>query len=210
LAAVPLQKAWYKNLSRYPMDLLSDLPLHVIILLQDDAFRYKHGELYNADSIKFVDSLKYFTNARRIVYGGGGIMPDIFVPLDTSQNSRYHSDLIRKSVLYEFALSYTDRNRKKLVADYPDVNTFKNKFRASNELIEEAVAYGEKKGVPRDSTGLKTSYELMRIQLAALIARDLWDTNAYWQVINQINHFYIKAMEFLRDDTFDKLKIANN
>ncbi len=182
----------------------------------DDAYdlditnRYKHGELYSADSIKFADSLKFFTNARRVVYGGGGIMPDIFVPLDTSMNSRYHSDLIRKSVLYEFALSYTDRNRKKLLSDYSDITAFKNKFRTSNELIEEAIAYGEKKGVPRDSVGLKTSYELMRIQLAALIARDLWDTNAYWQMINQINHFYIKAMECLKDDTFDRMKIANN
>jgi carboxyl-terminal processing protease len=180
----------------------------------DDAYdldlsnRFRHGELYSADSIKFADSLKYFTNGRRVVYGGGGIMPDIFVPLDTSMNSRYHSDLIRKSVLYEFALGYTDKNRKKLLSDYPDITAFREKFRTSEALIEEVVAFGEKKGVPRDSAGLKTSYELMRIQIAALLARDLWDTNAYWQVINQINPFYNKALECIKDDTFDKMKIA--
>jgi|SRR5688572_990491 len=174
----------------------------------DISNRYKHGELYSADSIKFVDSLKYYTQAKRVVYGGGGIMPDIFVPLDTSMNSKYHSDLIRKSVLYEFALSYTDNNRKTLLSDYPDITVFRNKFVVDDKLMNDVIAYGEKKGVPKDSAGYQTSYSLMKVQLKSLIARDLWNTDAYWQVINDINPFYTKAVESMKNDTFDKMKIA--
>jgi len=170
--------------------------------------RLNKGELYSADSIKFIDSLKYQTNANRVVYGGGGIMPDIFVPLDTSYNSKYLIDLQRKSVLFEFALSYTDKNRKTLNNDYPDISVFSNKFIVTEKLMDELIAFGEKKGVVKDSAGYETSKELMRVQLKALIARDLWNSNAYWQVINQINPFYKKALESLKDDTFDKLKIA--
>lgn len=188
-----IQKSYEEGDEEYEMDLSN---------------RFKHGELYNADSIKFDDSLKYYTQAKRIVYGGGGIMPDIFVPLDTSMNSKYHSDLVRKSVMYEFALSYTDKNRKQLVAKYPDIMTFRNNFSVDDKLIEDVVAYGEKKGVVKDSVGLATSYKLLQVQIKALIARDLWNTDAYWQVINDINPFFSKAMESMKNDTFDRLKIA--
>lgn len=188
-----IQKPYEKGDEEYELDLSN---------------RFKHGELYHADSIKFDDSLKYLTQAKRVVYGGGGIMPDVFVPLDTSMNSRYHTDLIRKSVLYDFALNYTDNNRSSLLKQYPDITAFRNKFVMTEKLMEDLIAYGEKKGVPKDSAGLATSYELIKIQARALIARDLWNTDAYWQVINDINPFYTKALEALKNDTFDKYKIA--
>jgi len=172
--------------------------------------RYKSGELYTADSIKIADTLKFFTNARRTVYGGGGIMPDVFVPLDTMQNSKYHTDLIRKSVLYDFALSYTDNNRKKLLELYPDIRTYRSKFIVDQKMMDNLVAYGAKKEVPKDSAGYETSKELLRHQLKALIARDLWNIDAYWQVINEINPFFLKALESLRNDTFERMKIAGN
>lgn len=188
-----IQKSYVEGDEEYEMDINN---------------RFKHGELYSADSIKFDDSLKFYTDAKRVVYGGGGIMPDIFVPLDTSMNSKYHNDLIRKSVLYEFALSYTDNNRKNLGTTYPDILTYRSKFVVNDKMINDMVAYGEKKGVPKDSTGLATSRKLIEVQLKALVARDLWNTDSYWQVINDINPFYSKALESLKNDTFDKMKIA--
>jgi carboxyl-terminal processing protease len=123
-------------------------------------------------------------------------------------NSKYQSDLIRKSVLYDFALSYTDNNRKKLLENYPNIVAFRKNFKVTDELFEELIAYGEKKGVARDSAGLATSGKLLRVQLSALFARDLWNTDAYWQVINEVNPFYTKALEALKDNTFEKMKIA--
>ncbi len=190
-----IQKSYEEGDEEYEMDISN---------------RFKHGELYNVDSIKFADSLKYYTQAKRVVYGGGGIMPDIFVPLDTTLNSKYHNDLLRKSVLYEYALNYTDNNRKTLLANYPDIATFKSKFTIDDKMINEMVAYGVKKEVPKDSAGLAVSRNLIKVQLKALVARDLWNTDAYWQVINTVNPFYLKAIDCLKDDTFSKMKIANN
>ncbi len=97
-----------------------------------------------------------------------------------------------------------------LLASYPDITTFKNKFQTDDKLMNDMIAYGEKKEVVRDSAGLATSGKLMQVQLKALIARDLWNTDAYWQVINEINPFYNKALESLKNDTFDRMKIAEN
>lgn len=175
---------------------------------EDIVQRFDHGELYSADSIKFADSLKYETNNKRIVYGGGGIMPDVFVPLDTSYNSKYISELQRTSALFEFALSYTDKNRKSLNSKYPDVNSFIKNFTINDNLMEQLMDFAEKKEVKRDSAGYKTSEPLLRVQVKALLARDLFNMSAYHQVVNEMNPFYTKALESLKDDTFDKLKIA--
>jgi carboxyl-terminal processing protease len=189
-----IQKSYEKGDEDYELDLSN---------------RFKHGELYSADSIKFNDSLRYETQqSKRTVYGGGGIMPDIFVPLDTTKNSKYHSDLIRKTVLFDFALTYTDNNRKELLKKYPDISKFRSEFKLTDAMFEDLIAFGEKKGVPRDSAGLAVSSDLIKVQLTALFARDLWNTDAYWQVINEINPFYIKAMESLKNDTFERMKIA--
>lgn len=135
-------------------------------------------------------------------------MPDIFVPLDTMQNSKYLSDLNRKSVLFEFALTYTDKNRKMLNNKYPNITVFKENFVVDEKLLDELIAAGIKKGVELDSTGYETSRERIRLLLKANIARDLWNIGAFWQVYNEANPFFIKALESLRDDTFEKMKIA--
>lgn len=176
----------------------------------DLSMRYQHGELYSADSIKFIDSLKFQTNSGRVVYGGGGIMPDVFVPLDTSMSSKYYDELRRNGVLNDFALSYTDNNRSELMKKYPDVTVFHQQFQITPELTEKFIAYAEKKSVARDDAGFKTSETLLKTQLKALIARDLWNTNAYYVIINDINPFYTKALQSLDDNTFEKMKIAGN
>ncbi len=170
--------------------------------------RYNHGELYHQDSIKFDENLKYYTDAKRTVYGGGGIMPDIFVPLDTSYNSKYLSDLGRKSVLFDYALDYTDKNRSTLKAKYQDMQTFKKDFSVSDDLLKGMKEWGEKSDVKFNEEDYKVSETMILTQLKALIARDLWDINAYFYIVNDINPFYTKALQSLNDDTFSKMKIA--
>jgi len=172
--------------------------------------RFEHGELYQSDSIAFNDSMKYETNAGRTVYGGGGIMPDLFVPLDTSLTSKYYDEIRRNGILNDFTLMYVDENRTSLKAQYKDVYEFKKGFQITDEFVNKFMAYAEKKSIKKDEVGYKTSEKLIRTQLKALIARDLWNTNAYYYIINDINVFYEKALESLENNTFEKMKIAWN
>lgn len=172
--------------------------------------RFEHGELYHADSIAFNDSLKYETNGGRVVYGGGGIMPDIFVGLDTSLSSRYYDEIRRSGTMNDFTLTYVDENRATLKMQYKDVYAFKKGFVMTDDFVNKFAEYAEKKGTKKNEEGLKTSDRLIRTQLKALIARDLWNTSAYYYIINDINVFLEKALESLDNDSFEKMKIAGN
>ncbi len=169
--------------------------------------RFKHGELTNADSIKFPDSLKYSTPNKKIVYGGGGIMPDIFIPIDTTKSSTYYTNLIRKGILNQFTLSYLDKNRKDLYAKYPTLEAYKANFKVTDELMNQLIAAAEKEKIKKDEKGLAVSGEIIKLQMKALLARDLWKNDSYYEVINEINDAYKKALEVLTDDTFTKYKI---
>ncbi len=171
--------------------------------------RYKHGEFSNADSIHIGDTLKYYTNLKRVVYGGGGIVPDVFVPIDTTMNSPYYRDLLRKGVLNEFTLTYTDNNRKALLTEYPTIDAFKNNFKIDTKMTDEFFAFADKHEVHLDSTGYTTSGVLIRTEIKALIARDLWDSDAFFEVISDLNHPLTKAIEAIQNNTFEKLKIAS-
>ena len=159
--------------------------------------RYKHGELYSADSIHFADSLKFYTLRRhRIVYGGGGIMPDVFVPLDTTLITSYHRKLAAKGIVISANLRYVDNNRKQLKRRYPDFQSFFNGFEVPRALIDEIVAEGKKQKVePKDEAEMKQTLPYLRTQLKALIARDLWDMSEYFQIINIQNPILQKALE---------------
>ena len=159
--------------------------------------RYKHGELYSADSIHFADSLKFYTLRRhRIVYGGGGIMPDVFVPLDTTLITSYHRKLAAKGIVISANLRYVDNNRKQLKRRYPDFQSFLNGFEVPRALIDEIVAEGKRQKVePKDEAEMKQTLPYLRTQLKALIARDLWDMSEYFQIINIQNPILQKALE---------------
>lgn len=109
--------------------------------------RSKHGEFLTADSIKFPDSLKYTTPRGRTVYGGGGIMPDIFIPLDTSKYSTFYNELARKGVFGSFTMNYMESHRNEMKAKYPDFESYKNNFEISDELYAEFINYAKKEGV---------------------------------------------------------------
>lgn len=171
--------------------------------------RFERGEFFSKDSIDLPDSLIYFTPNDREVYGGGGIVPDVFVPIDTSMNSTYFSNLRRKGVFNSYTLQYLDENREEIQNKYPDITSFKKEFKVSDELLKEFINYAEGKKVEKDETGLQTSKPLIVNFLKALIARGIWKTDAYFQVVNQLNPIYQKAIEVLNDDTFDKMKVES-
>lgn len=161
--------------------------------------RFKNGELYSADSIHLNDSLKYQTLRRkRAVYGGGGIMPDYFVPLDTTQFSRYNRELAAKRIIVNANIQYMDKHRKELKKKYPTFAEFNKKYQVPQTLIDEIVAEGEKQKVKaKDQNELKTSLASIKIQLKALVARDLWDMSEYFHIMNQNNHVVQKALVLL-------------
>lgn len=147
--------------------------------------RLKRGELTNADSIHFADSLKFTTLKRgRTVYGGGGIMPDVFVPLDTTQNTKYYRQLAAQSVITSNVLKYVVANRQKLLSAYPTIKEYKAAFTVPDELTERILEEGMKKNAkPADDAEREKTVGLLRKQVRALIARDLWDMNEYYAVV---------------------------
>lgn len=161
--------------------------------------RMQKGELFNADSINFPDSLKYFTlNKGKIVYGGGGIMPDFFIPFDTTFYSSYYGQLVRRDILNQFVHSYIDANRNQLNKNYPSFDRFNKNFKVDDKLVSELVAFAEKKNMPPDEKGIETSRKEILKQVKALIARNLFTTSEYFQVVNQDNESVNKALDVIK------------
>ena len=169
---------------------------------EDIEKRFKHGELYSADSIHFEDSLKCYTlRKHRTVYGGGGIMPDYFVPLDTTQYTKFHRQLAAKSVIINANLRYVDNHRKQLRKQYPTFESFKNGFVVPQKLVDDIVAEAEKEKVkPKDDEELQLTTPRLKLQLKALIARDLWDMSEYFAIINEGSDIVNKALEIIEKE----------
>lgn len=158
--------------------------------------RFEHGELYSADSIHFADSLKYKTlRKQRLVYGGGGIMPDYFVPLDTTLYTPFYRQLAARSYIINANLKYVDAHRKALKQQYPDFVTFLARYEVPQSLLDDIRKTAEKDKVkPKDEAEWKKSLPQLRLQLKALVARDLWDMSQYFQVVNEANPIVQKAI----------------
>lgn len=229
--------------------------------------RYTSGELLSADKIKFPDSLKYQTNNKRTVYGGGGITPDIFIPIDTSKINDYFIEIRRKNVLNDFSMDFIDKNREDLLKKYPDFKKFQSDFVMDKSFMSDFEKAAEKAGVKKNSINqekinlmlnqylqkvksdttlvskynnytdlalyISTDFEnfkkeisnyaktedasnvkasvnsdkFMIYQLKAMIARNLYDVNSFYQVIKDVDDAYLKAVEIIQNDKlFDKLK----
>ena len=163
--------------------------------------RYNHGELQSADSIHFADSLKHTTlRLHRTVYGGGGIMPDVFVPLDTTQYTDYHRRLVAKGIIPQFALRYVDKNRADLKAQYPDEQKFIKEFTVTDEMLNNLVDAGKAEKVDFDKSQFAKSKEMLRTFVKAAIANDLFSTGAYFQIVNEQNDIYKEALSIINDD----------
>ena len=163
--------------------------------------RLKHGELTNQDSIHFADSLRFETlREHRAVYGGGGIMPDYFVPLDTTRYTAFHRQLAAKSIIIQQNLRYVDNNRKQLKKKYPDFSQFKQQFEVPQSLIDAIIAEAAKQNIkPKDDDEQQRTLPQLRLQLKALIARDLWDMSEYYSVINEESDIVRRALEVIAE-----------
>ena len=174
----------YESIEQYNADLIE---------------RYNRGEMMSADSIHFPDSLKCSTLKKgRIVYGGGGIMPDYFVPVDTALFTKYHSQLSNKGVLLKVHFQWIDAYREEWMKEYGDYAVFCKKFELDDAMMQQLIAEGEKEGVKFDEEQYQRSESLIKLQLKALIARDLWDMNEYYHTINVVNESVNKAVELLK------------
>ena len=162
--------------------------------------RYNSGELMHADSIHFADSLKCYTlKDKRTVYGGGGIMPDYFIPLDTTVYTKYYRSLSRKNIILNAYMTYFDNNRRQLTSTYKDFDKFKSNFEVPAELIDTIIAEGKKMEVtPKDDTELSQTVRTIKKTLKGLAARDIWDMSEYFAIINDDSDTVNKAIELLQ------------
>ena len=163
--------------------------------------RLKHGELTNPDSIHFDSSQKFYTlRNHRVVYGGGGIMPDYFVPLDTTKYTKYHRLLAAKNIIMNAYLKYVDANRTTLKDLYKSFDTFNKNYVVPQSLLDTIIAEGKKEKVePKDKAELTATIPYIKVQLKALVARDLWDMNEYYRVWNEQSDIVNKAVKLASD-----------
>ncbi len=158
--------------------------------------RVKHGELNTSDSIHFPDSLKFTTPGGHIVYGGGGIMPDVFVPLDTAGGSEFYSQINSKGLISEFAYDYVDEHRSDL-NKYKSFDAFNSTFTINPEILKEFLKYVNKNEVKTDEKGLQISGAIIRTQLKALIARQVWKNEGFYPVIHTMDLTLKKAIDLV-------------
>lgn len=187
--------------------------------------RLNSGELMSADSIHFPDSLKYFTKGGRVVYGGGGIMPDVYVPLDTTLYTHFHRELNAKSCIIQTTLKYLDQHRKQLIKDYdvasyrkqlslkeagkkydvqmilhhPGYERFKSSFQVPEEMINTLLQKAKEEKIEYTDEALKSSLSYIKVQLKALLARDIWDMSEYYQIMNPTSEIYMAGLKTLNN-----------
>ncbi len=173
--------------------------------------RYSDGEMMTADSVHFPDSLKFKTLInKRTVYGGGGIMPDVFVAADTSNNTDYYRSLIRKGIFNLFILEYADKNRSKISSEYKTFDDYMNRFELSPVDIQAFIRKGEEGGVKYNDTQFKRSESEMLMYLKALVASNIWQTNEYFRIINEKDKVIERALKIINDkDAYNKI-LGNN
>ena len=173
---------------------------------QDLIDRYNHGEMVSADSIHFPDSLKCQTKKLgRTVYGGGGIMPDYFVPVDTTLYTDYHRNLVAKGVVIKTTMNFIENNRKALLDKYKTFEKFNEKFEIDDQILNFLREAADKEKIEFNEEQYNKALPLIKAQLKALIARDLWDMNEYFQVMNATNKSVERALEILNDKEYEKI-----
>jgi len=198
--------------------------------------RRDNGELFSLDSVHVNEQDKFLTDNKRVVYAGGGILPDLFVPLDTTENSEFLRELLSNGLFYQYINEYVDANREELKVKYPSFEVFDKSFDADQTFVDEFFKFAEeeltrknddakpeavevkadgekveeKDFATRKEEGLKTSEKIITTRLKALLARTLWQTEAFYRVFNAEDHAVSKAIEAIEDKTFRKLKLSYN
>ncbi len=169
---------------------------------RDIVKRYKHGEFFTADSVKFNDSLKFKTANGRTVYGGGGIMPDYFVPLDTVLNSRYLNELYNTNSLPEYIFNYVGDHRSEL--EKAGYEKFYENFIVTDVMLNDLVAIGKQNKVQPDYKDLAKNKKVFQVHVKAQIARKLWSNNGFYPIFNETNEILQQAIKM-----FDRIPEIN-
>ena len=179
---------------------------------EDDLMRrYNSGEMTSADSIHFPDSLKTYTlRLQRPVYGGGGIMPDYFVPVDTARYTKYHRALAAKGCVIQASLHYIDENRERLLAEYPTIDEFEKRFEVDEAFVEMLRQQGVRDSVKIEGgeEEFQRSLPELKLQLKQLVARDLWDMSDFMKLYNKNSDVFKKAYELVKEKKFEELMIT--
>ena len=162
--------------------------------------RLEHGEYFHADSIHFPDSLRYKTDHGRTVYGGGGIMPDIFMPVDTNYNSKLYTNLVRKGVLNKYTVDYAMAHRDMVKSQYPEFQQYKKKFQVTDAMIEEFKTVAGKEKVDWNEEEYLRSEKYIKLQIKALIARNVWEMQQYYEITLTEDPTIDKALQTLSNE----------
>lgn len=163
--------------------------------------RYNKGELMHGDSIHFPDSLKFKTlRNERIVYGGGGIMPDYYVPIDTLKYPKYYRDLSNKALLYKVAYAEVDNHRDDIKKQYPSANAFYKSYTVPQRVLDKIIDEGNKEKIEFNKEEFEIAKPQMEVMLKALIARDVYDTETSYKIINDSSDIFKKGLEIISDD----------
>ncbi len=174
--------------------------------------RYLNGEFQHADSIKLPDSLKFYTlSKKRLVYGGGGIMPDVFVALDTTDITDYYSNLIRGGHVNSYSLEFVNANREQLRKKYPDVKKFIADFTMDQVRMDDFFAYVSKEDpkLTFDQQAYEVSGKAIRIRIKSNIAQDLFGYSESYQIFNELNEVVQKATSLFKDNAYNAFDLAD-
>ena len=159
-------------------------------------------------TIKISETEIKFTSKGRKVYGAGGVTPDIFVPIDTSMNTDYYFKFLRKGILFNFAQDYVSANKAKLLKEFPNEDYYVNKFEVSKETLDSLIAKGVREEISREDSSYQKSMRLFKVVLKANIARYLYNSQAFYKVIMEIDPMVKKALILSREN-FSKYKVRN-
>jgi len=189
-----IQKPYEEGYEEYAMEVIN---------------RYNQGELSHADSTVFPPSQQYRTlTMNRTVYGGGGIMPDYFVPLDTSIYSDYYRSLIRQGIINQFVLQYVDSQRAKLLKSYPDFASFSKGYEASQSELDQLISYASGEELEFNQEDWNTSKSQITMLFKSYVARDLWGMDQFFEIYNQSDEVFNKAVEILKNPSMLHQKLA--
>lgn len=168
---------------------------------EDFIDRFDSGELFDASKMVLIDSTPYYTSKKRVVYGGGGVMPDVYVPADTSWRSDFYSQLLRSGAFSKFTLKYVNEHRSDLNQKYPDLKNYIANFSVDNGLWDDFLKYAQSHDIKSDSSYDVSIYN-MKMQLKAMVAQYLFNSKAYYQIVNELDPIYIKALNVIKDKEY--------
>ncbi len=189
-----IQKPYENGYEEYALDLIN---------------RFNTGELSSADSIEFPESQQYRTlSLNRTVYGGGGIMPDYFVPMDTSAYSDYFRRLIGRGIFNQFVLQYVDVHRDAIKRDYPDFDLFNADFKATDAQMEQLIDFAIEEKLEFKEDEWNISEDQIALLFKGYLARDIYGMGNYYEVLNPSNEVYNKAVEILNNPVMHQQKLA--